>query len=74
MPLAGGPASGLFDIEQNGLLSRGLGYLSDEELAQVREILSGEGLKVGALESSLAKVHLPDGDRCFFYPVMRLIW
>jgi Tol biopolymer transport system component len=32
MPVAGGPASDLYDIEQNGLLSRGLGYLSDEEL------------------------------------------
>jgi len=32
MPLAGGPATKLFDIEQNGLLSRGMGYLSNEEL------------------------------------------
>ncbi len=32
MPLAGGPATKLFDLEQNGLLSRGMGFLSDEEL------------------------------------------
>jgi serine/threonine-protein kinase len=32
MPLAGGPATKLFDIEQNGLLNRGMGFLSDEEL------------------------------------------
>ena len=32
MPLAGGPATKLFDLEQNGLLSRGMGFLSNDEL------------------------------------------
>ncbi|MBM4032893.1 MAG: TIM barrel protein [Planctomycetes bacterium] len=36
--------------------------LTPEELAEARRLLDLHGLKLGALQSSLAKVHLPDGD------------
>jgi len=38
--------------------------LTPEELAQVRKLLDRHGMKVGCLQSSLAKVHLPDAARC----------
>ena len=38
--------------------------LPRERLAELRKLLDGAGMKVGCLESSLAKVHLPDAARC----------
>ncbi|NOY83178.1 MAG: Gfo/Idh/MocA family oxidoreductase [Kiritimatiellaeota bacterium] len=37
--------------------------LAPDELKRVRNLLGDAGLKVGCLESSLAKVHLPDAER-----------
>ena len=37
--------------------------LTDEQLAEVKGLLGRHGLKVGCLESSLAKVHLPERER-----------
>ena len=37
--------------------------LSDEQLFEVKELLSKNGLELGCLQSSLAKVHLPDKER-----------
>ena len=48
---------------RGGIFGRGIGSLSDEQLTRVRAALDERGLKVGALESSLAKVHLPDANR-----------
>lgn len=35
-----------------------------EKLKELRELLDSLGMKTGCIESSLAKVHLPDADRC----------
>jgi len=37
--------------------------LSAEELAEVKKLLDDHGLEVGCLQSSLAKVHLPENER-----------
>jgi UDP-N-acetyl-2-amino-2-deoxyglucuronate dehydrogenase len=38
--------------------------LPPERLPELRALLDGYGMKVGCLQSSLAKVHLPDAGRC----------
>ncbi len=38
--------------------------LPPERLPELRKLLDSQGMKVGCLQSSLAKVHLPDADRC----------
>ncbi|HPT97886.1 MAG TPA: Gfo/Idh/MocA family oxidoreductase [Armatimonadota bacterium] len=38
--------------------------LPPEELPRLRKLLDDHGMKVGCLESSLAKVHLPGPERC----------
>jgi predicted dehydrogenase/sugar phosphate isomerase/epimerase len=38
--------------------------LSPEQLADARKLLDQQGMKIGCLQSSLAKVHLPDAERC----------
>jgi len=38
--------------------------LTPEQLAEVKKLLDQQGMKVGCLQSSLAKVHLPDAERC----------
>ncbi len=45
------------------VFERDIHELTDEQLGELRGLLDGHGLKVGAIESSLAKVHLPDRDR-----------
>ena len=42
------------------IFQRPLEKLSDADLYEVRALLDREGLKVGCLQSSLGKVHLPD--------------
>jgi len=37
--------------------------LSDEQLGELRDLIDAHGMRVGAIESSLAKVHMPDGER-----------
>jgi len=48
---------------RGGIFGRAIEALSDEHLARVKAALEARGLQVGALESSLAKVHLPDAAR-----------
>ena len=45
------------------VLGRAAENLAAQQLAEVRELLGRHDLKVGCLESSLAKVHLPDVER-----------
>ena len=42
---------------------KGIEYQSDEELRALKGQLDALGLRVGVLQSSLCKVHLPDADR-----------
>jgi len=37
--------------------------LSPDELDELKKLLDKHGLKIGCLQSSLAKVHLPDTER-----------
>ena len=46
------------------ILGRAFEALSPEQLIEVRRTLDRQGMKVGCLQSSLAKVHLPDAERC----------
>jgi len=48
---------------RGGVFGRSVEALSDEQLGEVKVALEQRGLAVGALESSLAKVHLPEKDR-----------
>jgi len=45
------------------VLGKHFEQLTPEELAEVRALLDRHDVKVGCLESSLAKVHLPDAER-----------
>jgi len=55
---------GLEHVDLRGLIyGRAFEDLSVEQLAEVKGLLENHGLKVGCLQSSLAKVHLPDADR-----------
>ena len=36
---------------------------TDEELRELKRVLDENGMKVGAIQSSLCKVHLPDKER-----------
>ena len=40
-----------------------LDMLPAERLPELRKLFDDHGMKVGCLQSSLAKVHLPDADR-----------
>ncbi|MFG0250485.1 MAG: Gfo/Idh/MocA family oxidoreductase [Phycisphaeraceae bacterium JB051] len=48
---------------RNGIFGKPIDSLTDEELKSLRSMLDELGLKTGCLQSSLAKVHLPDADR-----------
>ncbi len=55
---------GLEHVDLRGRIFRkGCERLSKEECARVKELLSENGLTLGAFQSSLAKVHLPGKDR-----------
>jgi predicted dehydrogenase len=55
---------GLERVDLRGLVFRkGCERLTKEELARVKELLEANGLKLGAFQSSVAKVHLPDAER-----------
>ena len=45
------------------VFGKGFERLDAAELAEVKGLLAKHGLTVGCLQSSLAKVHLPDGER-----------
>ncbi|MFP4028984.1 MAG: Gfo/Idh/MocA family oxidoreductase [Candidatus Brocadiia bacterium] len=48
---------------RGGIYGKAIHDLTEEELARVQKALNDRDLKVGTLESSLAKVHLPDQKR-----------
>lgn len=45
------------------ILEKNFHELSDEQLAEIRSVLDKDGFSVACLESSLAKVHLPNEER-----------
>ncbi len=45
------------------VFGKGCEGLSDEQLREVRKLFDDHGMKVGCLQTSLAKVHLPDRER-----------
>jgi predicted dehydrogenase/sugar phosphate isomerase/epimerase len=45
------------------IFGKGCERLTDEEIADLKKLLAEHGLAVGAFQSSLAKVHLPDAER-----------
>ncbi len=56
---------GLRHVDLRGrVFGTGAESLPAERLAELRRLLDGQGMKVGCLASSLAKVHLPDAARC----------
>ena len=55
---------GLTHVDLRGRIGgKDIEYLTDEELKKLRAALDENGLKVGAIQSSLCKVHLPDQER-----------
>ncbi len=56
---------GIDTVDLRGrLFMRPVEALSDRQLGDLRKLLDDHGLRVGCIESSLAKVHLPDEARC----------
>ncbi len=45
---------------RNRIFGKSIEFLTDAELAEVKRLLDENGMKVGCIESSLAKVHMPD--------------
>ncbi len=45
------------------IFGKGCERLTGEELADLKKLLAEHGFAVGAFQSSLAKVHLPDAER-----------
>ncbi len=55
---------GLDAVDLRGYVNgRGIEFQSDEELRALKSQLADNGLKVGVLQTSLCKVHLPDEQR-----------
>ncbi|MBE7462179.1 MAG: Gfo/Idh/MocA family oxidoreductase [Planctomycetes bacterium] len=55
---------GLTHVDLRGrVFGKAFEALTPEELKEVRKLLDAHGLKIGALQSSLAKVHLPVPER-----------
>lgn len=46
------------------VFNRAIEALSDSQLGGLRKLLDDHGMRVGCIESSLAKAHLPDEARC----------
>jgi len=56
---------GLEYVDLRGLVfGKAAEALPPEKLPELRKLIDDNGMKVGCLQSSLAKVHLPDADRC----------
>ncbi|MFC1712879.1 Gfo/Idh/MocA family oxidoreductase [Candidatus Poribacteria bacterium] len=56
---------GLEYVDLRGLVfGKAAESLPPERLPELRKLIEDNGMKVGCLQSSLAKVHLPDADRC----------
>lgn len=55
---------GLEYVDLRGrVLGKAAEALAPEQLPELKKLLDDHGMKVGCLQSSLAKVHLPDADR-----------
>ena len=55
---------GVTHVDFRGMINgKGIEFQTEEELRDLKEKLDRYGLKVGALQTSLAKVHLPDKER-----------
>jgi len=55
---------GLEHVDLRGLVfGRAFEDLTEQQLAQVKQLLHENGMHIGCLQSSLAKVHLPDAER-----------
>lgn len=55
---------GMKYVDFRGLINgKGIERQTDEELKELKKALDSYGLKVGVLQSSLCKVHLPDKER-----------
>lgn len=51
-------------VDFRGMVNgKGIEFQTDEELKELKKLLDSLGLKVGVLQSSLCKVHMPDKDR-----------
>ena len=48
---------------RNSVNGKGIEFQSVEELLELKRVLDQNGLKVGVIQSSLCKVHLPDKER-----------
>ena len=46
------------------VFGKALEQLAPEQLTELRQLVDQHGMKTGCLQSSLAKVHLPDAERC----------
>jgi predicted dehydrogenase/sugar phosphate isomerase/epimerase len=46
------------------VFDRAIEALTDAQLDELRTLLAAHGMRVGCIESSLAKVHLPTAERC----------
>jgi len=56
---------GLTHVDLRGrVFGKAAEALPPERLPELRKLLDDHGMKVGCLQSSLAKVHLPDAERC----------
>jgi predicted dehydrogenase/sugar phosphate isomerase/epimerase len=49
---------------RGAVFGRAFEDLTVEQLAEAKKLLAQHGMKIGCLQSSLAKVHLPDATRC----------
>jgi predicted dehydrogenase/sugar phosphate isomerase/epimerase len=56
---------GIDTVDLRGrVFNRAIEALTDPKLRELRQLLDAHGMRVGCIESSLAKVHLPDAERC----------
>ena len=56
---------GLLHVDLRGMVfGKAAETLPPGKLPELRKLLNDQGMKVGCLQSSLAKVHLPDAARC----------
>ena len=55
---------GLKAVDLRGMMfQKPIEKLTDEELVKLKALLDGAGLKVGCIESSFGKIHLPSGEK-----------
>lgn len=55
---------GMTAVDFRGRINgKGIEYQTDQELHELKRVLDENGMRVGAIQSSLCKVHLPDEER-----------